>query len=123
MIVYVIEKGWYLDRHIVGIVETEDEAQKICDAIKDNSWDSDSVRYEEYDTNRFKNTRMRFVVDYEYNGSWHSKYDEYEWNDVYNNNIESYENHYIIYANHSNEAIKIAQDMRAEKLAKENGLI
>lgn len=122
MKVYVIEKGWYWDKHIVGIVETEDEAQRICDAIKGGSWDSDSVRYEEYDTSRFKNSRMRFTVDYEDNGSWHSEYDEYGW-DMCDDNTELYENHYIIYANHPSEAIKIAQDMRSEKLAKENRLI
>jgi hypothetical protein len=29
MKVYVIEKGMYSDRHIIGVVETEEEAKKI----------------------------------------------------------------------------------------------
>ena len=31
MVVYVIEQGQYSERHIVGVVETEEEAKQLCD--------------------------------------------------------------------------------------------
>lgn len=123
MKVYAIEKGWYSDKHIIGIVETEDEAKSIVDAIKGGSYDSDSVRYSEYDTKQFQKNRMRFTVDHEYDNSWHAEYDEYDWNNEYKDNTKAYEGHYVIYADTPGQAIKIAQDMYWEEKARREGLV
>jgi len=123
MKVYVIEKGYYSDRHIIGIVETKDEAEQIVDAIKGASWDRDSVRYKEFDTEQFKNKRLLFEVTREWNNSWHAEFDEYNFFDNYKDNTCDYSDHYIIYADNPSQAIKIAQDMYWEEQAKKEGLI
>ncbi len=123
MKVYVIEKGWYSDRHIVGVVETEEEAKKICEMLKrTDEYDCDSVSYGEYDTHQFKTSRMRFMVEH-YFGDWRVQYDAYNLWDTYKDNTEDYEYHYIIYANSPEQAVKIAQDMEAEKKARQQGVI
>ena len=122
MIVYVIEKGYYSDRHIVGVVETEEEAMKICDVIS-CGWDGNTASYRSYDTKQFKTSRMRFtVMRDEYNNLWHAEYDEYLY-DNYHENAEIYEDKWVIYADDSSQAIKIAQDMYYEKEAKEEGIL
>lgn len=121
MKVYVIEKGSYSDRHVVGVTETEKEAKEICKAIS-GKYKYDKASYTEYDTKQFQINRLRFNVSYLYD-EWEVEYDEY---DIYADNKENgeyYEDNYIIYANSPDQAIKIAQDMRAEKLAKKEGLV
>lgn len=121
MKVYVIEKGIYSDRHIIGIVETEAEAKNVIKAIKCGSYDDDSISYEEYDTHQFADKRFRYNVT-DYAGDWEAEYDEYDlWDKYKENTCESFGS-YIIYANSPDQAIKIAQDMRAEELARKNGL-
>lgn len=122
MKVYVIQKGCYSDRHIVGVVETEKEAKNVCDAIKDCEWDSDSLSYAEYDTKQFQDKRIRFTVWRESDNSWHCEYDDYDLYDNYVENTCDYEDHYVIYADTGNQAIKIAQDMYYEEQAKNEGL-
>lgn len=122
MKVYVIEKGIYSDRHIIGIVETEAEAKNVIKAIKCGSYDDDSISYDEYDTHQFIDKRFRYNVT-DYNGEWEAEYDEYDlWNNYKENTCE-YSGSYIIYANSPSQAIKIAQDMRAEELARKEGII
>ncbi len=120
MKVYVIEKGMYSDRHIIGVVESEEEAKKICNVISTNQ-EEDWVEYTEYDTHQFSTIRLRYHV-YEFCGEWNAEYDDYGLYDMYRDNEEQYEGSYVIYANSPQQAIKIAQDMRAEKLAKEKGV-
>ena len=123
MKVYVIEKGYYSDRHIIGIVETKKEADEICKVLYDtNSYDKDSIGYSEYDTKQFQTNRLRFHVSYLYD-EWEAEYDDYDIYESYKENTETYEDNYIIYANSPDQAIKIAQDMRTEKLAKDKRLI
>ena len=123
MKVYVIEKGYYSDRHIIGIVETKKEADEICKVLYDtNSYDKDSIGYSEYDTKQFQTNRLRFHVSCLYD-EWEAEYDDYDIYENYKENTETYEDSYIIYANSPDQAIKIAQDMRAEKLTKDKGLI
>ena len=120
MKVYVIEKGMYSDRHIIGVVETEEEAKKICNVISTNQ-EEDWVEYTEYDTYQFSTIRLRYHVS-EFCGEWNAEYDDYGLYGMYRDNEEQYEGSYVIYANSPQQAIKIAQDMRAEKLAKEKGV-
>ena len=124
MKVYVIEKGRYSDRHVVGVVESKEEAEEICKAVSGHYYGEDAT-YEEYDTTRFQNNHMRFIV---YNSSfyerddWRAEYDDYDLHKEFKENTEYYDGVYIIYANSPDVAIKIAQDMKAEKLAKEKGV-
>lgn len=122
MKVYVIEKGYYSDRHIIGIVESKEEAKSIVDAIKCGSYDADSISYEEYDTLQFSDKRFRYAVTRYSDSDWEAEFDEYDLWSNYKESIHDYSDHYIIYANSPNQAIKIAQDMRAEELARKNGL-
>ena len=80
MMVYAVLKGWYSDRHIVGIVESEEEAKELCRMFnKETRYDSDSVSYEEYDTKKFADKRFRFIVnDYCGFGDWECEYDDYD---------------------------------------------
>lgn len=120
MKVYVIEKGMYSDRHIVGVVESEEEAKKICNVISIHP-EEDWVEYTEYDTHQFVTSRLRYHV-YDCCDEWEAEYDDYNLLAMYKDNSEEYGGSYIIYANSPQQAIKIAQDMKAEKLAKEKGV-
>lgn len=121
MKVYVIEKGMYSDRHIIGVVESEEKAKKICNVISTNQ-EEDWVEYTEYDTHQFSTIRLRYHVS-EFCGEWNAEYDDYGLYGMYRDNEEQYEGSYVIYANSPQQAIKIAQDMKAEKLAKESGVV
>ena len=123
MKVYVIEKGYYSDRHIIGVVETKKEADEICKVLYDtNSHDKDSIGYTEYDTKLFQINLLRFHVSYLCN-EWEAEYDDYDIYKEYKENTEIWEDNYIIYANSPDQAIKIAQDMRVEKLANKAEII
>jgi len=121
MKVYVIEKGCYSDRHVVGVTETKEEADEVCKAIT-GKYKYDKASYTEYDTKQFQINQIRFQVSYLCN-EWEAEYDDYDFYEEYKENTEVYEDFYVIYANTSDQAIKIAQDMRAEKLARKEGLV
>lgn len=112
MKVYVIKKGIYSDRHVVGVVETEEEAKKICEVISSKKWSSDKATYEEYDTKQFQTNRIRFTVQC-FDGEWSVEYDDYDLYSNYTDNGLVYEDFWVIYANSPEQAIKIAQDMKA----------
>jgi len=118
MKVYVIEKGVYSDRHVVAVVETEEEAKIICNGISPYP---EEVNYTEYNTRQFATNRLRFHVN-EWSNEWEAEYDDYGFYSAYKNNCEESIGSYVIYANSPQQAIKIAQDMKAEKLAKEKGV-
>jgi len=122
MKVYVIEKGVYSDRHIIGVVESEEEAKNIVEAIKCGDYNDNSISYEEYDTRQFLDKRLRYNVTRYSDGDWQVKYDDYDLYKEFKENICVYSDYYVIYANSPDQAIKIAQDMRAEELARRNGL-
>lgn len=121
MKVYVIEKGAYSDRHVVGVAETKKEAEEICKAIT-GKYKYEIASYTEYDTKQFQINQIRFQVSYLCN-EWGAEYDDYDFYEKYKENTEVYEDFYIIYANSPDQAIKIAHDMRAEKLAKKAEII
>ena len=119
MKVYVIEKGWYSDRHIIGVVETEEEAKKICDVYSD---DDDDATYEEYDTKRFTDNRIRFVVTTD-GKEWAVRTDDYDLWSSYKENGKVYDGEYVIYAYSKEQAVKIVQDMKAVEKAREKGIL
>ena len=119
MKIYVIQKGEYSDKHIIGVTDDKCKAETVSNAI--GGW------YTEFDTDQFTIPRcIRYQV-YDpvnsYTDDWLAEYDDWEIYDNYKENSIVYDGLYIIYADSPQQAIKIAQDMRAEKLAEEKGLI
>ena len=49
-------------------------------------------------------------------------HDDYDLYNMYTENVCDYEDHYVIYANSANQAIKIAQDMEAQIRAEKEGI-
>lgn len=119
MKVYVIERGDYSDRHIVGVFESREEARNICKRLTPEP--DESISCVEYDTNQFSANRMRFIVD-KFLGEWDANHDDYDLYNMYTENVCDYEDHYVIYANSANQAIKIAQDMEAQIRAEKEGI-
>ena len=123
MKVYVIERGWYSDKYIAGVVETEEEAKQICDVI--NSGDTEyynDARYSCHDTKQFITRKLRWEVEEDYMGEWSASCEEDYYIGRPVQNYEDYEDHYIVFADNKEVAIKIAQDIKAEKLAEKNGV-
>lgn len=119
MKIYVVEQGQYSDRHIIGVTDDKKKAEKVCGAL--DAW------YSEWDTDQFEvRNCLRFEVydpNCSYDSDWTAVYDAYDLYDNYKENTELDDGVYIIYADSREQAIKIAQDMRAEKLARKNGII
>jgi len=122
MKVYVIEKGQYSDRHVVGVVETKEEADKICDILNRTDESYKDTTWTEYDTTQFHTDRLRFIVEYAFE-QWFIEYDDYNLYSKYTESTCDYEGHYIIYAKTPEQALKIAQDMEAQLKAEKEGLI
>lgn len=115
MKIYVIEKGCYSDRHVVGVTENEDNAKRVCNAI-----DAD---YGIYDTNQFETcSLLRYEVQL-FGNYINVEYDDYDIYKDIKENTEYYDDFYIIYATSKDQATKIALDMRAEKQAIKEGII
>ena len=123
MKVYVIMKGEYSDRHVVGVALDEEKAKKIAEAMSDGFGYGDAW-VDEYDTEEFTTMRIRYIVDYYESGRWEVVVDDWGNYEEYTENSAAahYEGKYIVFAESQEQAIKIAQDMRAQELAKENGI-
>lgn len=113
MIVYVIETGCYSDRDIYAVVETEDEAKKICDVLK--SAGEDDAAYAAYDTKQIQCDRLPFRV-YKFNGRWHAEA-LYPDMPTHGNTYNAFTGIYDIFAHSAEQAIRIAQDMETERKA------
>lgn len=116
--VYVITKGAYSDYHICAVAATKEIAEKLCRACSDNRGEA---HIEEYDLNEnAEDVRIMYYV-------------ELDCGDV-EVNIDLYENKenawggkdyfaaYVL-AKDQDHAVKIAQDRRAEYLAKKEGIV
>ena len=125
MKVYVIEKGEYSGRHVIGVTDSKEKAKRICESIKGKGhYDEDSVRYTEYDTDQFTDESFyRYEVNDLGENDWYVSYDEWDtWGSYKQNEILS-EDWFIVYAHDSDEAIKIAQDMQAKYKAEQAGVV
>ena len=114
MKVYVITKGYYSDYHIVGVCLDKKKAKEIAEAVSDLY----EAYVEEYNTDAFV-TGFRHHVNY-VDGIWRAGIDDY---DKHQSNYAYSDKSFIVYAKDKEHAIKIAQDMRAEYLAKQEGVI
>lgn len=124
MEVYVVEKGCYSDRRVEAVVETEEEAKELCRFFGSRY---DDVSYTKFDTKSFQTTKkFAFEVNLgsanegptaEYEGTGY-----YDWLKGENTYIGAFPD-WIIFARDPEQAIKIAQDLEAERLAKERGLV
>ena len=103
----------------------EEEAKELCKMFnKETRYDNDSVSYEEYDTKKFADKRFRFIVnDYYGVGDWECEYDDYDLYENYKDTTSLGSSGFIVYAESPQQAIKIAQDMRAMELAEKEGII
>ena len=122
MRVFIILRGHYSGRYIAGVVETEEEAKRICDAINCSSvsYHNDAY-YEEHDTKQFITKKLQWVVEWAYPG-WDVRCaDTYEHDDI-TESTEYYDGYYVVFADNKDQAIKIAQDIRAEKMAEREGV-
>ena len=118
MKVYVIERGAYSDRHIIGVVETEEEAIKICEIVNkaySHILTRDQARYTEYDTKQFNaGTRFRYFAYYNSNGVYALGIDDYNLFEKYKETCKIMDQStYVIYAENKDQAWKIARDMKA----------
>ena len=115
MKVYVITKGCYSDYHIVGVSLDKERAEEIVKAVTEEPEYLYKACVEEYDTDQFNNSSLRFLVNYD--SEWTAQYDEYDCREDYKQNTCFGENSFVVYAKDKEHAIKIAQDMRAEYMA------
>ena len=118
MKVYVITKGVYSDYHIVGVCLDEKKAKEIAKVISDKY---NNAYVEEFDSDQFITKTPRWIVGY-YTHKWTAEYDEYDLRSVHTENTIIDSHNFVIYADTPEQAIKIAQDMRAEYLAKKKGV-
>lgn len=122
MIIYVIEQGQYSDRHVVGVVETEEEAKRLCESLNKCAYIYKSATYTAYDTKQFQAKRLRYTVTFLYEDEPQVEYDNYGVYDTYDHSVMVYSGFFVIYADTPEQALKIAYDMRAEAEAERNGL-
>lgn len=123
MIVYVIEEGRYSDRGVVAVVETEEEAQLLCDTINRHATIyENSATYKPYDTKQFQTKKIRYTVDFTFENKPDVQIDVIGIYDRYDHSVMEYPGFFVIYADTPEQALKIAYDMRAEAEAERNGL-
>lgn len=116
--VYVITKGEYSDYHICAVASNINTAEKLCKAYTDSYH---TAHIEEYDLNEnADDARIMYCVEIEC--------DDIE---VTVNSFENKEHAYgdkdyftaYVLAKDRDHAVKIAQDRRAEYLAKKEGVV
>lgn len=123
MKIYVIQIGEYSEKRVVCVADSEDNAKKICEMIKNRTSGCyhDSIWYDVFDTNQFQINGFRFYVKF-YCGEWSVELDCDPLPDETEESYELYENNYVVYAQTPEQAIKIAQDMRARIEAEKEGI-
>ena len=123
--VYIITKGSYSDYHICAVTLNRDTAEKLAKKYSEDELGEALI--EEYVLDDFtKCERYMYCVCF---NEWgiSCNFDEYEHTEkiVYNKNARTSVNRMVVYVKAKDEehAKKIAQDRRAEYLAKEQGII
>lgn len=109
MKIYVIEKGAYSDHRVIGVALTKERADAIAKIASDR-WNT--AYYSTWESEQFE-TALRFYVQYDY-GDWTVEYDDLELYPTYKENTALDCNRFVVFADSLEKAVKIAQDMRAE---------
>lgn len=126
MKVYVIEYNNYSDSYIYGVVEDEEVAMEMIKRL------GDSFTYDEFDTKSISLQKLiPYVIGIENNGSIYFEEPleifDYKYANENKNEISvEYEDgdlEFLIWAKDLDRAKKIAYDMRAEYLAKKEGVL
>ena len=123
MKVYVIQKGEYSGRHIIGVTDSKEKADQICDAISGKEKYQSSVGYDVFDTDQFTDCLYKYEVNDWGDGDWNVSYDEWDTWTRFKENTVMNEDWFIVYAHNPDEAIKIAQDMQAKYKAEKAGVV
>lgn len=123
--VYIITKGAYSDYHICAATLDKNTAVKLAKKYSEDSWNEAVI--EEYNLENFtKGERFMYCVTFG-NYGISCSFEEYEHteNIVYHKNAFTGEDRLIVYVKAQDEehAKKIAQDRRAEYLAKKEGVV
>ena len=123
--VYVITRGAYSDYHICAATLDKDTAEKLAKKYSEESWDNAVI--EEHVLEDFtEGERFMYCVSFG-NYGMSCSFEEYEHkeNIVYHKNKRTGEDSMIVYVKAKDEehAKKIAQDRRAEYLAKKEGVV
>ena len=124
--IYVITKGAYSDYHICAVASTKEIAEKLQKIYSDEYYWADAM-IEEYDLNEaMDDVRVFYDVTFENNrvSACFNEYGEKESIDFYKGNGWKSDRLIVcVRARDEDHAVKIAQDRRAEYLAKEQGII
>lgn len=124
--VYVITKGAYSDYHICAVAATKEIAEKLQEIYSDEySWAD--ARIEEYDLNEAKDdVRVFYDVTFE-DDRVSARFNEYCEKEsimfLRGNKWQSDRLIVCVRARDADHAVKIAQDRRAEYLAKKEGIV
>lgn len=123
--VYVITKGAYSDYHICAVAATKEIAEKLQKIYSEDSWSDATI--EEYDLNEARDdVRVFYDVTFEDDrvSVRFNEYDEKEsiWL-LKGNKWQSDRLIVCVRARDADHAVKIAQDRRAEYLAKKEGIV
>lgn len=128
MKVYVVEEGYYSDRHIAGIAESQEEAKEIARAVtgaRNPYYVRDNVTITEYDTKAFANGRLKFLVNF-YDNTVSvenlSLCQERIEDDYAETSYIPELDEYVVFARDKEQAVKIARDMEAQRKAEEAGV-
>lgn len=123
--VYVITKGAYSDYHICAVAATKEIAEKLRKIYSDDSWAD--ARIEEYDLNEAKDdVRVFYDVTFADGkvSTYFNEYGERESIQFFKGNKWQSDRLIVsVRARDEDHAVKIAQDRRAEYLAKKEGVV
>lgn len=123
--IYVVTKGSYSDYHIITATTDEKLAYKIAKKFSD--------KYEEADVEIYEDAELvlkpLYRVEFYSNGDIHSVRDcsdsdwEYRGCNIYNSHLIYGGGHIYVTADNADHAVKIANEKRAEYLAREAGIV
>lgn len=123
--VYVITRGEYSDYHICAVAATKEIAEKLQKIYSEDFWDDAII--EEYDLNETRDdVRVFYDVTFEDDrvSACFNEYGEKESIRFYKGNKSQSDRLIVcVRARDEDHAVKIAQDRRAEYLAKKEGVV
>lgn len=133
MKIYVVMKGEYSDRHVVGVTVDKEIAETMAERFTENpEYGYDSCHIEEYeDAAEFIDARHVYEIAFYPDGTYEvcqcNDYEDYDWQNACQKKVSQYRTNGTIWinclANDSEHAFKIACDRKTEYLAEKEGII